>query len=257
MHKLEKLRVLNTRPTQQASSLAQAIEDAGGLSINLPLLEIKPTETTWKKNLDNLNNLGNIHAAIFTSPNAVHTFFTSISPQNWPQNTPILAIGKGTAEALIQHSLPAPTCPKQPNSEHLLQLDALHTTQIKNKKILLIKGQGGRTLINTVLTARGADVSILEVYQRTLPHHNKKRLQTLWHEDAVEIILITSETALTHLFKLFEPFGEQAHAWLCSKPYMVISDRLRKAAFERGIQTVIVSSYEHIIHQLLSYSASS
>lgn len=255
MHKLEKLRVLNTRPKQQASSLAEAIEDAGGISINLPLLEIKPTEIIWKKNLDKLNNLDNIHTAIFTSPNAVHTFFSNISSQIWPHEIKLFAIGKGTAKALIQHGLPTPTCPKQPDSEHLLQLDALDTIQIQNKKIVLIKGQGGRTLINTTLTARGANVSILEVYQRSLPHHNKKRLQTLWHEDAVEIILITSETALTHLFKLFEPFGEHAHAWLCSKPYIVISERLRKAAFERGIQTVIVSSYEDIIHQLLSYSS--
>jgi len=251
VHTLEKLRVLNTRPQQQASSLAQAIEDAGGVSINLPLLEIKPTEIIWNKNLNN------IYAAIFTSPNAVHAFFASISPQIWPHKIKLLAIGQGTAQALMQHGLPAPTCPKQPNSEHLLMLDALHTLQIQNKKILLIKGLGGRTLINTALTARGADVSILDVYQRMLPNHHKKRIQTLWYQDAVDIILITSETALVHLFKLFEPFGEEARAWLCSKPYVVISERLRKAAYERGIHTVIVSSYERIIHQLLSYSSSS
>jgi len=253
IHTLEKLRVLNTRPKQQASSLAQAIEDAGGVAINLPLLEIKPTDTIWKKNLVKLNNLDNIHTAIFTSPNAVHAFFASISPQIWPHKVKLFAIGQGTAQALIQHGLPAPTCPKQPNSEHLLMLDALHTIPIQNKKILLIKGQGGRTLISTELTARGADVSILDVYQRALPQHNKKRIQTLWYEDAVDIILITSETALIYLFELF---GEHAHAWLCSKPYVVISERLRKAAYARGIRTVIVSSYDHIIDQLLSYSSS-
>lgn len=251
IHTLEKLRVLNTRPKQQASSLAQAIEDAGGLSINLPLLEIKPTEPLWKKNLNNLNN---IYAAIFTSPNAVHAFFASISAHTWPHDIKLLAIGQGTAQALIQHGLPTPTCPKQPNSEHLLMLDVLHTSQIQNKNIVLIKGLGGRTLINAALTARGADVSILDVYQRTLPNHHKKRIQTLWHQDAVDIILITSETALIYLFELF---GEHAHDWLCSKPYVVISERLRKAAYERGIHTVIVSSYERIIHQLLSYSSSS
>ena len=248
-HTLQGLRVLNTRPKQQASSLTQAIEDAGGISINLPALDIKPTENTWKNKLPTL--LKNFHTAIFTSPNAVHYFFTEISPHTWPNDTKILAIGQGTTKALIQQGFRTPTCPKQPDSEHLLMLDALQN--IKNQDILLIKGQGGRTLINATLTARGACVSILDVYQRVLPQHNKKRTQTLWHEDAVDIILITSETALFHLFALF---GEQAHAWLCSKPYLVISERLRKAAYDRGIHTVMVSSYDHIIHQLQSYSSS-
>ena len=248
-HTLQGLRVLNTRPKQQASSLAQAIESAGGLSIDLPVLAIKPTENIWKNKLP--LSLEKFHYAIFTSANAVNCFFTEVSPQTWPNNTKILAIGQGTTNALIQQGVPTPTCPKQADSEHLLMLDALQN--IKNQDILLIKGQGGRTLIKTTLIARGAYVSVLDVYQRVLPQHNKKRIQTLWHEDAVDIILITSETALVHLFTLF---SEQAHPWLCSKPFLVISERLRKAAYDRGIHTVMVSSYDHIIHQLQSYSSS-
>lgn len=246
MHNLNHLRVLNTRPEQQASSLTQAIEEAGGISIHLPLLEIKPIQT--QKNLHH-----NIHAAIFTSPNAVHCFFANLSPQNWPHEIQLFAIGQGTHQALMHYGVSSATCPKQPNSEHLLMLDALQHVQIQNKKILLIKGQGGRTLIQNALIARGAEVDICEVYRRVLPHHPKKRIEALWHEDAVDIILITSETALVHLFELF---AKQAHAWLCSKPYVVISERLRQAAHKRGIQTVIVSSYDRIIHQLLSYSLS-
>ena len=245
---LHGLRVLNTRPQHQATSLAEAITHTGGVSINLPALDIKPTNTAWTNKLPTLEH---IQYAIFTSPNAVHYFFTEISPRTWPNHIKLLAIGQGTAKALIQQGLPSPTCPTQANSEHVLMLDALQ--HIKNHKILIIKGQGGRTLMNATLTTRGAHVSILEVYQRTLPSHNKKRIQTLWHEDAVDIILITSETALVHLFALF---GEHAQAWLCSKPYLVISERLRKAAYAQGIQTVMVSSYDHIIPQLLSYSSS-
>ncbi|MDF1827036.1 MAG: uroporphyrinogen-III synthase [Legionellaceae bacterium] len=244
MHNLNHLRVLNTRPEQQASSLTQAIEEAGGISVNLPLLEIKPIPIKI--------NLNHIHAAIFTSPNAVHCFFASLASQHWPHEIQYFAIGQGTADALMHYGLSSATCPQEANSEHLLMLDALQYKQIQHKNILLIKGQGGRTLIQTALSARGAEVDIREVYQRVLPHHSKKRIETLWHEDAVDIILITSETALVHLFELF---AKQAHAWLCSKPYVVISERLRQAAHKRGIKTVLVSSYDRIIHQLLSYSS--
>lgn len=247
MHNLNHLRVLNTRPEQQASSLTQAIEEAGGISVNLPLLEIKSIQAQIQI------NLSDIYAAIFTSPNAVHCFFSNLSLQHWPHEIQLFAIGQGTHQALMHYGLSSATCPKQANSEHLLMLDALQPRMIQNKKILLIKGEGGRTLIQATLTARGAEVDAREVYQRVLPHHSKKRIETLWHEDAVDIILITSETALVHIFELF---ATQAHAWLCSKPYVVISERLRQAAHKRGIQTVIVSSYDRIIHQLLGYSLS-
>ena len=49
MPNLNGLRVLNTRPEQQAIPLAEAIKKAGGISINLPIITIEPTDTTWKK----------------------------------------------------------------------------------------------------------------------------------------------------------------------------------------------------------------
>jgi len=244
---LNGLRVLNTRPEQQAMPLADAIEDAGGLSINLPVITIEPTETTW---IHALPALENFQCAIFTSPNAVHSFFSEISSNSWPSSINLLALGQGTAKALTQRGLPHPTIPKQADSEHLLMLDALHN--LKNQTILLIKGEGGRTLISTSLTAQGARVSTLEVYRRTQTHFDKKRIQTLWHENAVDIILITSETALAYLFALF---GEQARPWLCRKPYLVISERLHKVVQAEGIQTVMVSPYENIITTLLDYTA--
>lgn len=246
---LHGLRVLNTRPKQQARPLAKAIEHAGGISIHLPVVSIEQTEATWKTTVPALDNF---QYAIFTSPNAVQYFFSEISPNTWPLHIKIFALGQGTAKALIQQNLPTPTLPNQADSEHVLMLDALQ--HIKNKKILLIKGQGGRTLIHTTLIARGAHVRALEVYQRTPTRFDKKRITTYWHEDAVDIILITSETALVYLFSLF---GEQAKPWLCRKPYLVISDRLRHIAHTQGIQTVMVSPYESIITKLLSYAAES
>lgn len=246
MPNLNGLRVLNTRPEQQAMPLADAIKKAGGISINLPVINIEPTDTIWNNSLPDLTQ---IKCAIFTSPNAVHYFFAEILPSTWPKSVNIIALGQGTAKALTQQGLHAPILPQQADSEHLLMLDALKN--IKQKKILLVKGEGGRTLINKSLIAQGAHVSTLEVYRRTQAILDRKHIQTLWHENVVDIILITSETALAYLFALF---GEQARPWLCRKPYLVISERLRESAEAEGIQTVIVSSYDNIITKLLSYA---
>jgi len=244
---LHGLRVLNTRPKQQAIPLAEAIQHAGGISINLPVLNIEPTNTIWKNTLPALEH---IQHAIFTSPNAVRYFFSEVSPNTWPHTINLIALGPGTAKALNKQNLSPHMLPKQADSEHLLALDTLHN--IQNQTILLVKGEHGRTLINTTLSARGAHVNTPLVYRRTQTQHDKKQCETLWRGDAVDIILITSETALAYLFALF---GKQAQSWLCSKPYLVISKRLRDAAQARGIQMVMVSPYEDIITKLLSYSA--
>ena len=199
---------------------------------------------------NNLPILENIQYAIFTSPNAVEYFFSEISSSTWPSRINLLALGQGTAKALMQHGLSTKKVPKQADSEHLLMLDVLQN--IKHQEILLIKGENGRTLIKTTLVARGAHINTLEVYRRAQSNLDKKHIKTLWHENAVDIILITSETALAYLFALF---GEQARPWLCRKPYLVISERLRESAQAEGIQTVMVSPYEHIITKLLGYSA--
>ncbi len=228
------LRVLNTRPIPLAEKTSRHIIEAGGTPIMLPLMTIAATPPNWKESLPPLQS---IQHAIFTSPNAVTYFFKHYENRGWPSTTiNTYAIGPGTAHALQAYHVLNTIQPQKADSEHLLLLESL--IQVKHQNVLLVKGIGGRTLIKKTLMARGAHLIPIEVYQRLLPTHDPSTINSLWHEDAVDIILITSQTALQHLFVLF---GEKATSWLQNKPCLVISDRLAKAAHLKGFKTIITS----------------
>ncbi|MDP3704397.1 MAG: uroporphyrinogen-III synthase [Legionellaceae bacterium] len=224
--------------------MSESIRQAGGVSIELPTLAIEPTPTTW---LTQCPSLSSVQQAIFVSPNAVRYFYMELyqSKIHWPSNIQVTAIGQGTAQALKSLGITINHGPSIPDSEHVLALSSLQ--DIAQQTILLIKGQGGRELISTTLRSRGADLQPIMVYRRTLPEKNEEYTYSLWHDDAVDIILVTSQQAMQNLFVLF---GELARTWITTKPCLVISQRLAEAASAFGIQTVIISRYEDILTTL-------
>lgn len=242
---LKGLRVLNTRPAKQAKLLSRAINTAGGSSIDCPALVIKPKSSAW---LGHLPKLDHVAFAIFISVNAVECCF-KILPYKWPSSIQLIAVGDATAASLIQHGLQPHLIPALATSENLLNLKELE--KVNNKTILLFKGEEGRPLIAETLRARGADLYIFDVYQRQLPHYDPQQLRFLWQNEAVDIILFTSQQAM---FNLFHMFGEEAHAWLCQTPCLVISERLAKEAALLGIKKVLVSTPKTILITLHQFN---
>ena len=226
---LNGLRVLNTRPQNQARALSKSITDAGGISIECPTLEIKTTSKAWIRTLP----LSEVNQAIFVSANAVHYCFTQLKSNNiqWPTQIKVIAIGQGTAKALHELNIEVNDIPEAPDSENLLNLDTLQ--QIKNQTVLLFKGEGGRELIERGLLQRGAKTIILNVYKRVLPQIRHQFINSLWRDDLVDIILLTSEQSIHNLFKIF---SKDAHDWLQEKPCLVISERLGKSASLLGMK---------------------
>ena len=246
---LHGLRVLNTRPEGQNLALNQSITEAGGEAIPCPTIEIVPIPSAvW---LTQLPPLASVRYAIFTSINAVECFFNALKKQNleWPNGILVIAIGKSTAKTLEHHKIKAHFSPKMANSEHLLALPTLQ--QINQQNVLLIKGEGGRTLIPETLNARGANLITLNVYRRTLPQLNKNELARLWQNDAIDIILLTSQEAMHNLFVLL---GQQARTWLQQKPCLVISSRLGEAASTMGIKNITVCQPDSVMEALYRFS---
>jgi uroporphyrinogen-III synthase len=248
IYPLHNLRVLNTRPLAQAKELSCAINNTGGIAVECPALKIEATNQQW---LSSLPNLEKAEYAIFISANAVEYFFTALKQQRlyWPATVKVVAIGQGTASSLRKHGISAHLIPSQADSEHLLALAELQ--MVRKKTILLLKGEGGRPLIADILTSRGATVWSFDVYKRTKPEIDQQYLYSLWRDDAVDIILFTSQQAMRNIFALFD---EGAHAWLCSKPCLVISDRLAKSAALLGMRTILVSSPETILTMLYQFN---
>lgn len=239
------LRILNTRPLDQGVTLSADIQAAGGVAINFPALSIKPNTNDWVKQLPQLVL---IDYAIFISSNAVHYFFKKIKAATWPLSIRNIAIGKGTASALMKYQVHVESLPVIADSEHLLKHPLLQT--IKDKTILLIKGEEGKQTIANGLNERKAHLIELAVYKRGMPQVPTAKIESLWRDDAVDIILFTSQEALDNIVTLM---GEHS-PWLCKKPCVVISERIAKKALALGMQKVIISSYDNLLETFAHYA---
>lgn len=245
MSSLKNLRVLNTRPPDQGKALSQAIINGGGVSVDCPAIIISPIESSlWLKPLQALRH---IDIAIFTSANAVSHSWQWIC--DLPKIHSIIAIGKATAEALEKRGVIVDHIPSTADSEHILELPLLK--RVSHKTIALFKGVGGRTLIADTLAARGALLQIATVYQRSLPKVDEGFLHLLWQNDSVDIILFTSQQGMQNIFTLF---GRKARAWLCSKPCLVLSNRLAKEAKALGIHHILISAPDAILLTLQHFN---
>ena len=245
MNQLCGLRVLNTRPADQAGLLNQAICDVGGLPISLPALCIKANKDDW---LSKILPLEESNQAIFISSNAAIHCFNVLQKRNitWPTTIRVSAIGNATAATLRAYGIHVHHVPNIADSEHLVQMDAFKN--IQRQTILLFKGDNGRTVIAETLLAKGANVIAVPVYRSEKPTIKLEHINSLWKDDAVDIIVFTSLQAMNNLITLFT--GERL-AWLCSKPCIVISERLAKEASLLGIKTVIISCYDDVVNTLI------
>ena len=137
------LRILVTRPREQARNLCRLIEDAGGKPLTIPAMEIRAIEDPESAR-ELVDRLEEFDLAIFISTNAVEYGHRLVSARGgWPPRLKLAVVGKRSAEALVRHGLYADICPKQVfNSESLLAEEEMW--QVAGKKIIIFRGEGGR-----------------------------------------------------------------------------------------------------------------
>ena len=230
--RLDQLRVVVTRPAHQAEPLCQLIEQAGGIAIRQPVIEIvAPSDI--QASLDKLGQLENFYAAIFTSANAVDGLIKLAPPSfSWPQNLQVAAIGKRTASALNAHAVSVDIVPDQGfNSEALLQCSTMNA--VAGKKIMIFKGEGGRTLLSDTLTQRGAYIETIDLYRRKRPNEGLRNIQPTGKSGSIDLFVVTSNEGLQNLFEMAT---EKEREWLLTTPLVVISERTAQLAKTLGFK---------------------
>lgn len=222
------LHLLNTRPAAQAAALSSALRQAGFQVSELPLIAIVPcTLAASERRL--LLDLDRYDGVLFISANAARLGLDAIAdywPQ-WPHALPVYAPAAGTAAPLRAAGLDVEVAVASADSEGLLQLPSLQ--QVAGKRFLLMRGVGGRELLRQSLQQRGAQVDVLELYQRQLPADTHTRWQQL--SPPPDIVLLTSPVALQHWLQLAGPHA-LAPRWL------VVSARQEAAARAAGARVL-------------------
>jgi len=196
--------ILVTRPALQADVLCGAIEAAGGRVVRFPVMEIHPAVDPLVVQAG-LTQLGDYNLAIFVSANAVQYTLEAMA-NAWPTAVKIAAIGAATARAVTQHGLRVDIAPERDfTSEALLALPALQA--VRDQRILILRGNGGRDTLRDNLRARGAQVDYLEVYRRDSVTTEPAALLNDWQSGAIDAVLISSSESLQKLLAIIGTLG--------------------------------------------------
>jgi len=227
--------ILVTRAAHQAASLCRLIEQHGGQAERFPCLLIAPPADVPR--LQQLfGAINDLDILIFVSPNAVREALRWLPADRLPGQLQLAAVGQGSARALQAAGLPVAIVPQgRFDSESLLAMPELN--EVKGRRILIVRGDGGRALLGERLRQRGAEVSYAEVYRRLCPQADPAPLLARWR-GAVDLVTVTSIELLDNLFSLL---GEAGRHYLLETPLLVISERMQRHATALGCQQIVLA----------------
>ena len=244
--------IVITRPMHQGEALKARLETKGASVLHFPTIEILPVARSAELDAC-LKRLDSYHYAIFISPNAVDYAADFMDFSALPPKLKLAAIGPGTTRALGVHGRKPDMLPRDGiNSEALLKLKALNA--VNKKRILIVRGQGGRELLAETLEERGAEVDYAEVYRRVVPRINHSELGGWFRQGKVDVIAVTSREVLLNLDRMLSP---ALTPYLRSAQFLVSSARVIKLASALGVRRRPViaadASDRALVHALVEW----
>jgi uroporphyrinogen-III synthase len=235
MRRLTGIGVLVTRPEHQAHHLCQLIEAEGGAAIRYPALIIKPRPDRAAVRAA-IGPADRYDLVVFVSANAVR-YGADILDQR--RDLPVAAIGQATAAAVNAAGYRVTLMPDEgSDSEALLAMPQL--AHLSGQRILIIRGSGGRDLLQEVMSARGAHVQHAEVYSREAAYPSMERkaeIETLWRQGGIAVYTATSVELLEALVGIITP---RCRELLHSTALVTGSGRVAEAASRLGIGSPIL-----------------
>ena len=226
--------ILVTRPAHEAAALAEQLRAVGANPIVFPTLEIRPLPLSAASRAA-LRCIGASRFAVFISVNAVRHGLPLIrAAGGWPATLCAAAVGHATAAALRAEGIDRVIAPGDgSDSEALLACSELAT--VRDERVLIFRGAGGRELLADTLRARGAQVLYVECYERAIPQVDPAPLCRLLEAGRVDAVVAASTEGLRNLLHILPP---PSRAAVCSTPLVVTHPRVAAAARELGFARV-------------------
>jgi uroporphyrinogen-III synthase len=183
--------------------LCRLLEIQGARTLRLPAVEISAVGTR-RETAARVGALGDFDVIVFTSTNAVR-FGASLLDQK--RDLTLAAMGPATARALNQAGYRVAVQPRGIyDSENLLLHPKLERPA--GRRILIIKGSGGRPFLEQELARRGALVVTADVYRRVPASASGAVLAALLDRFVagdVQVITATSLEIASNLLELAPP----------------------------------------------------
>ncbi len=195
-------RVLVTRARTQAAPLVQRLQSLNAQVIELPAIEIKPSDPRPVDEAVGDLQRGQYDIAAFTSVNGVAQFWAALRRNGLDarafSEVRVAAIGSETARALEQHGITADVVPESYTSAAL----ATELTQydVRGRCILLARAARGSEQLSQRLRAAGAQVDDVPLYRVVTPAPDEQSMLEL--ERGVDVVTLTSPSTAQGLAEL-------------------------------------------------------
>jgi len=264
--------VVVTRPPGQSAALLARLVEAGFEPIEFPLIDINPIADTAPLRAA----LGELYApaplglalVVFVSPNAVDHAFAALDSA-WPAHVAIGVVGPGSVAALLRQGVSAPAYnvispavadaaeDTRYDSEALFAAINAHFGPggLKDKRVLIVRGDGGREWLADALSEAGAEVEKVAAYRRFVPEPSMRdweRIHALL-AGVPHAWLLTSSEGVRNLDELVrEHLTADETATLKHAPLVAPHPRIAEAARRAGFDRITVSGAgdERIVHAL-------
>lgn len=245
-------RIVVTRPSGQAAGLARLVREAGGVPILFPAIEILPPSHA-EALAAVLARLERFDLAIFISRNAVHWGLAALG-RAWPAQVRVAAVGAGTARALAERGIGGVIAPHGPQADSEALLARPELGDMRKRRVLIFRGEGGREVLREGLVARGAAVEYAECYRRARPQADGAAIAAAWARGEVDAATVNSVEALENLCALLGEAGVRAAR---ATPLLVPHPRVARAAAALGFERILVCGPgdEEVRDRLVAYFA--
>ena len=220
--------VVLTRPQADSERLSEALQNEGFQTRVMPIITIEAIPTAEQAPAPSLSDDA---LCIFISANAVRFGLPQLgSALARDSDLTVIAVGNKTRDTLAAEGIQAQV-PVRADSEGLLAMPALSAPD--SRDVVIVKGEGGRELLASELTGRGARVTEWACYRRCWPEVD---LSGLIEISAGLIFQASSGEMVSRLSELLAGGGQ---ADLFQSSIIVPSDRVARLATEIGWGQVI------------------
>ena len=221
-------KVVLTRPQADSERLSEALQNEGFQTRVMPIITIEAIPTAEQAPAPSLNDDA---LCIFISANAVRFGLPQLgSALARDSDLTVIAVGNKTRDTLAAEGIQAQV-PVRADSEGLLAMPALSAPD--SRDVVIVKGEGGRELLASELTGRGARVTEWACYRRCWPEVDVSGLIEI---SAGLIFQASSGEMVSRLSELLAGGGQ---ADLFQSSIIVPSDRVARLATDIGWGQVI------------------
>ncbi|TDQ57604.1 uroporphyrinogen-III synthase [Mesocricetibacter intestinalis] len=231
--------VLVTRPGEQGETLVKMLNNIGIAALHLPLFNINSGEQLNQlPNKISALNAGDYVFAV--SRNAADYAAQTLTNAGfrWREDLVYFSVGRQSAahlSALSEQPVHYPC--GQESSEGLLALSAMQ--RLEGKRILILRGNGGREYFAEQAALRGAQTETLECYRRQPIEYDNIQQTSICKRAGIQTLIVTSGEILNSLIA-FVP--ESEYDWLKQCRLITVSRRIEREAIAFGWHNTIIAA---------------